>query len=278
MNNKKDVKFSIDNLTIVANFKGTDIYYMFYSMFVKNSDNNDSVTMRTKNDFFDNSFMIKEKVFVQIDKLSNKIRIEFNPNKINKDIVLDINFMLKFLTDIHFTRIDLAIDLFNYNIQDYNIIDIGNRKKAYFYSRSNQLETFYSGSNKSSKYIRIYNKAREQKIDDMDWWRFELQLRDVYIDKYLNNFDNFYKDIFVFKYDCIDKLNIDEIAMLDYLLHDISRLDKLSKNTKTKYKKYIRELELLSIDFFDDVLSLTLDRVANYLQSINKYLTLPFNL
>lgn len=275
--NKKDVKFSIDNLTIVASFKSTDIYYLFYSMFVKNSENNDSVTMRTKNDFFDNSFMIKEKVFVQIDKLSNKIRLEFNPNKITNDIVNDINFMLKFLDDVHFTRIDLAIDLFNYNIQDYNIIDIGNRKKAYFYSRTNELETFYSGSNKSSKYIRIYNKAREQKLD-MDWWRFELQLRDVYIDKYLNNFDNFYKDIFVFKYDCIDKLNIDEIAMLDYLLHDISRLDKLSKNTRTKYKKYIRELELLSIDFFDDVLSISLDSVTKYLQSISKNLILPYSL
>ncbi len=272
---EKYINFSIDNLTIVANFKRNDLFYLFVRKYVTNSENNDTISKDSKNDFFEFSFMIKEKIFCQIDRISNKVRLEFNPNKIDNDIIEEINFILSNLINVHFTRLDLAIDLYNYKLEDYTIIDIGNRKKAYFYSRTNSLETFYSGSNKSSKYIRIYNKAKEQKIDNLDWWRFELQLRDVYIEKYQNGLDTFYKDIFVFKYSCIDNLPIETIAMIEYLLHDITRLDKLSKNAKTKYKKYIRELELRSIDFFDDVLSLTEERVNNYLQYICERLSLP---
>ena len=38
-------------------------------------------------------------------------------------------------------------------------------------------ETLYIGSKKSDAYVRIYNKGLEQKVD-MDWVRWEIQLRD----------------------------------------------------------------------------------------------------
>lgn len=218
----------------------------------------------------DSNNNIIENVDNSFDLDSLKMRFDFNPNKITEDGKKFFNFLISFITDIHYTRLDLAIDLFNYDISSYNIIDIGSRKNAYFYDRVGKLETFYSGSMKSNKYIRIYNKAVEQKLDkNIDWWRFEIQLRDVYIDKYLNELIEFYKDILVFKYNSVDYYSFEENAILDYLLHDISRFEKLSKNQKTKYRKIIRSLELSSLDFFDTILSLTNKKIYDFLNFIS---------
>ena len=268
------LQFSIDNLSLVGEFsKGRDYYKMLVGHY-HNSDNCNIV--RTKNEFFNFSFMINSQLFVQLDGDSNKCRLEFNPNKITLDTKKEIGFILSFLKNIHYTRLDLAIDLFNYNISDYKIVDIGCRKKAYFYGRDNKLQTMYSGSNKSSKYIRIYNKALEQKIEDLDWWRFELQLRDVYIDKYLNDMVEFFDNIFIFKYNSIDKYDMQENAMIEYLLADISRLNDFARReTKQKYKRIIRSLEVESLDFFSDIINVATQKVSNYLNYICDNKSMP---
>ena len=56
--------------------------------------------------------------------------------------------------------------------------------------------------------------------------------------------------------------------MIEYLLHDITRLNSLSKNQKTKYKKIIKDLEVKSIDFLDDVVGLATSKVRSYLDYI----------
>lgn len=270
---EKQVNFSIDNLTIVGNLSMPELYE-FVLKFSGVCDSSQLIIDGRK--MFETSFKIEDLGFIQIDRATLKTRIEFNPNKITlkgKEILNKILLLLD-KDSIHFTRLDLAIDLYNYKISDYNIIDIGTRKKAYFYSKTNKLETMYSGSNKSSKYIRIYNKAIEQKLENLDWWRFEIQLRDVYIDKYLNEFINFYDDIFIFKYSSIERYSIDTNAMLEFILRDITRLNLLSKNQKTRYKKIIRELKVESIDFLDDVIGLTIDKVRNYLSYLCTELSL----
>lgn len=268
------LQFSIDNLSLVGEFsKGRDYYKMLVGHY-HNSDNSNIV--RTKNEFFNFSFMVNSQLFVQLDGDSNKCRLEFNPNKITLDTKKEIGFILSFLKNIHYTRLDLAIDLFNYNISDYKIVDIGCRKKAYFYGRDNKLQTMYSGSNKSSKYIRIYNKALEQKIEDLDWWRFELQLRDVYIDKYLNDMVEFFENIFIFKYNSIDKYDMQENAMIEYLLADISRINDFARReTKQKYKRIIRSLEVESLDFFSDIINVATQKVSNYLNYICDNKSMP---
>lgn len=218
---------------------------------------------------FEFSYNIDGLGYIQIDRVDKKIRVDFNPNKISLDGRNLLNFLLSFTKEIHYSRLDLAIDLFNYEICSYNIIDIGNRKSAYFYDRVGKLETMYSGSMKSNKYIRIYNKAVEQKLKRVDWWRFEIQLRDVYIDKYLNEISDFYKDILVYQYNSVKKYSTEENAMIEFLLRDTSRFNLLSKNSRSKYKKIMRELELSSIDFFDSMLNLATDKVIDYLNYIS---------
>ena len=263
----KYLNFSIDNLTIVGELNFPEFFNMFLNAAgVRDASN----VINDCRNIFQYSFKNDDLGYIQVDKDTLKVRIEFNPNKLGLQGKATLNTLLIFLKkdSIHFTRIDLAIDLFNYKISEYNIVDIGTRKKAYFYSKTNKLETFYSGSNKSSKYIRIYNKAVEQKLPNLDWWRFEIQLRDVYIDKYLNELVRFYDDILIYKYSSIERYSIETNAMIEYLLHDITRLNSLSKNQKTKYKKIIKDLEVKSIDFLDDVVGLATSKVRSYLDYI----------
>lgn len=265
---EKKLTFSIDRLTIIGSFIHNTSFYQYYD-YLNNIDEEFCYEVKNNDSsIFMFSYTIEGLGFVQIDKPTSKIRIDFNPNKISLFGKSILNDLLSCIKNIHYSRLDLAIDLYNYNISNYNIIDIGNRKSAYYYDQKGRLETIYSGSSKSNKYIRIYNKAVEQKLA-IDWWRFEVQLRDIYIDKYLTEITDFYNDILVYKYNVIDKYTLEENAMLEYLLHDIKRLNLLSKNSKTKYRKIIRELELTSLDFFDSILNLASDKVINYLNYIS---------
>ena len=81
----------------------------------------------------------------------------------------------------------------------------------------------------------------------------------------------------MFKYSTFDKYSIEENAMIEFLLRDISRLDLLSKNSKAKYKKIIRSLELSSIDFLDDIVAITSDRVVAWLNYISNFMLYPEN-
>ncbi len=268
----KKIVFSIDRLTIVSDFKYRDLFFQLSQYIEKNELYNECKNLST---FFSKSYDVPGLGFLQLDSKTMKFRLDFNPNNITLLGKKEFNYILCYLNDIHFTRLDLAIDLFNYNIKDYNIIDIGNRKSSYFYDRTGKLETIYSGSMKSDKYIRIYNKAVEQKMKNVDWWRFEIQLRDVWIDKYFTELTDFYRDILVFQYNCVSNYSIEENAMIEYLLHDISRIEKLGKNSRIKYRRIIRSLECSSLDFFDNIITLTSEKVIDYLNYISSYKMYP---
>ena len=273
MKKEKNLNFSIDRLTIIGDLLNENAFVSIYYDFKHIEEV--YLCCHADSSMFECSYNIEGLGYVQIDNPTKKIRIDFNPNKITLRGKHILNYLLQKTKNIHYSRLDLAIDLFNYNISEYNIIDIGNRKSAFFYDRVGKLETIYSGSMKSNKYIRIYNKAVEQKLKNMDWWRFEIQLRDVYIDKYLSEITDFYKDILVYKYSSVEQYSIEENAMIEYLLHDISRINKLSKNSRSKYKKIIRSLEITSLDFFDSMLNLASEKVLNYLNYLSDYALYP---
>lgn len=273
MEKDKDVRFSIDKLTILGKLKKKEYYYLLldYSKY-----NIDFKIKYIDNDFFSDSFIITDLGFMQIDCVTLKFRLEFNPNKLTDSSSKLLDKLLYYVTDYHFSRIDLAIDLFNYNLYDYKIVDLGRRKKAYYYDSIGKLETCYFGSLASNKFIRIYNKAVEQKIKDkdLDWWRIELQLRDDYIDTYLTGVKDFLKDIIIFKYVSTENYDVYDKAVLEYILFDIHRLSEFSKNTRTKYKKIINNLELESLDFVNSFMQCSYEKVIDYLKHLcpNVYL------
>lgn len=83
----------------------------------------------------------------------------------------------------HIARIDIARDLedgsipfkrlWRYAINGMYIC----RSKCLPDMRCQRTEIIYFGSEKSDRFLRIYNKALEQGIPDTDWLRFEFQLR-----------------------------------------------------------------------------------------------------
>lgn len=263
---EKKVEFSIDKLTILGRLKRKEYYYeildqsreSFVPFFEKNIDSC----------FYSKSFKVQDLGFLQIDSATLNFRLEFNPNKLTELSNLLLNILLSYVTDYHFSRIDLAIDLYNYDLYNYNIVDLIPRKKAFYYDRVGRLETCYFGSMSSNKFIRIYNKAVEQKEPNKDWWRVELQLRDDYIDVYLDGLKDFLDGVYIFKYVSLDSYDVNEKAMIEYLLKDISRLSGLSKNGRTKYRKILKELKIESLTFINSLMQCSFEYVSSYLNKL----------
>lgn len=265
--------FSIDKLTVLGTLKCKEYYFNLIDFAYTYPIPFFEKVIDTQ--FFTKSWRITDFGFLQIDITTLKFRLEFNPNKITSQLQKKLlNTLLSYIKDVHFSRIDLAIDLYNYNLYDYNIVDLNPRKKAYYYDRAGKLETCYFGSMSSNKFIRIYNKAVEQKVkdknfdSDVDWWRVELQLRDTYIDTYLTGFKDFLDGILIFKYYSVENLSFTDKACLDYILKDISRLGLLSKNARTRYKRFINELKLESLGFINDLMQHSYVYTLSYLKTL----------
>lgn len=109
------------------------------------------------------------------NKRFRDIVIEYNPNKIvlSKFRVIDcIMPISEYKTEI--MSIDVAIDLFGYSMND---LIIYKRHGNEFFSKigHSQIETHYLGAFGESGHIKVYDKAKEQKvIDDEKWTRYEI--------------------------------------------------------------------------------------------------------
>lgn len=108
-------------------------------------------------------------------------------------------FKLKDLEKINITRLDIALDT-SFNILDKVESSIRN---GLYVSKSRTIklfekvqedktvetETIYVGSRQSNFLIRFYNKAKEQKKDNLDWWRVELEIKKEYVKRVLKEFE-----------------------------------------------------------------------------------------
>ncbi len=261
---EKSFNLSIDKLCVLGKLQNES----YFDMLLYYCQTNERfIPKYITTQFYTCSFILKDIGFLQFDRPTKNIRFEFNPNNVlSLEDKQYVNYILNLMYSIHFSRLDVALDLFNYDLYNYNIIDLNRRKSAYYYDESKKIETIYLGSMGSNKFIRIYNKAKEQKQKDKDWWRIELQLRDNHIINYLSGDKDFLDNVYIFKYKSLEKYNVNEKSMIEYLLFDISRINELQKNTKTKYKKIIKDLKMESLDFVNDLMQCYNLNVLNYLQ------------
>ena len=198
---------------------------------------------------------LQEKVYIEYDKVKadtwdrRNMRVEFNPNKLTHEEMLWLKQnIIDYMEDDGFTRLDLAFD-FEDDLSDYYAMTDKSVKKTIFYGRNGKPETKYFGVRDSDKFIRIYNKKQERK-DNADievvsehLWRVEIELKRDMVD-YWNDCFN---DLHILKpaWTTLEKIN--EQAMVYTLLHEESMWGKLSKNTKTKFKKLIREISPIDL-------------------------------
>lgn len=214
---------------------------------------------------------LNEKVYIEHDRLKadawnrRNFRIEFNPNNLSDDELFWIKENLSsVLENVGFTRLDLAFD-FEEDLSDYFVMGDNALKKTVFYGRDGKAETKYFGVKDSDRFIRIYNKKQERKdnadieIDLENYWRFEIELKSKRVDEWKDCF----KDMHVLKPDWTTVENLNEQAMIYLLLHEENKWGQLSRNTKYKYRKMIKEISPIDLT---DLMSECLKKEVSRLQ------------
>lgn len=239
------MKISIDRLTLCGNAKGSLEVFYENNEYIKNRGfakypYRDFIT------FLDGSILqIAELNVVRSGKVK-QLRYEFNPNnKTYEKVHLSV---LKMLKDAHCTRIDIAFDVFDVDMSNWKWIDQKGRPSNIWYDGKCKRETVYIGGKDSDLRLRIYDKAKEQKEKDREWWRVEVQLRGELAENYrlmsrkgnvnINPFD----DVTPVLDGDFPELDIKKRAMVKYLLAYPSGFAELSTATRSQYRKIIAGL------------------------------------
>lgn len=180
----------------------------------------------------------------------NKIRLDFNPRKLGAMHDFNLkNFIRKLFIKPHFSRADVAVDIFNLPddyVNQYKIIDATSTKV--FYDRAGNMETTYWGSSASERQVRLYNKFIEQahKKQYIDkkvntWWRLEVQLRrskaEDWNEVVRETLDSFCSTHFI-----PNDIKATDQIMLTGLMNDYSLWGKLARNTKYKYRDMMKKI------------------------------------
>ena len=236
-----DTKVSIDKITILG-----DMSDKFETIINNNRYGFIEGSGLAKHPY-DRNFYMADGSLLQYTKTSGMkaLRYEFNPNKINDDkekihsrSVAECIATMKYPK---LSRVDIAIDLFDINIADYEI-NHESVKTNIWRDRSKRLETLYIGAPNSDIRFRIYNKAKEREMDDNRlWWRIEVQLRDEFATLPLIGFNPFEKIL-------ISKSSIQQIedirirSMLYYLEQFPEEWTNVSHRSKIRYKKILNTL------------------------------------
>ena len=176
-------------------------------------------------------------------------RLDFNPNKLSDEEKFEMNRAINLLNDVHFTRLDLAFDVFNNELgMKYRIYrpSVSQREYGVYTAQwTKAVETIYYGSNSSEQQIRQYNKLVEQTKKKMPlpdgvehWMRLELQLRGRKPKEWVDRAKDMLSDFRLPNYDNIKSIN-DKMALhsleiglvdwSDFAKEKRARLRKLQK-------------------------------------------------
>ena len=176
-------------------------------------------------------------------------RLDFNPNKLTDEEKLEMKRAIDLLVDVHFTRLDLAFDVFNNELgMKYRIYrpNVSQREYGVYTAQwTKAVETIYYGSNSSDQQIRQYNKLVEQTKKNMPlpdgvehWMRLELQLRGRKPAEWVDCAKSMLADFRLPNYDNIKSVN-DKLALAgldsqfvdwsDFAKEKRARLRKLQK-------------------------------------------------
>jgi len=167
------------------------------------------------------------------------LRVDYNPQKYD---LHDVIGLARFLGNPwNITRVDVAID-YPADLAGVIISHDTLLKSSRITGADGRLETMYLGSRQSGRFIRVYDKAREQKIDGT-WWRVEAEHR-------CGGQDPLPVDLF-------DGLRVgllpagltwNQRQILRSLQADPAALRSAPKRTRARYRAHLREIESLDPD------------------------------
>lgn len=245
-----DPKLSFDAMTIVGNLSKSNAHKLSEFMSIEPQIRLWDI-LQTKF----KAKALQEKVYIEYDKVKadtwdrRNMRVEFNPNKLTHEEMLWLKQnIIDYMEDDGFTRLDLAFD-FEDDLSDYYAMTDKAVKKTIFYGRNGKPETKYFGVRDSDRFIRIYNKKQERK-DNADieivseyLWRVEIELKRDMVD-YWNDCFN---DLHILKPDWKSIERTSDRAIVFMLLNDEEEWGKLHRNSRTKYKKLIKEISPIDL-------------------------------
>lgn len=190
-------------------------------------------------------------------------RLDFNPNKLSDEEKLEMKRAIDLLTDVHFTRLDLAFDVFNNELgMKYRIYrpNVSQREYGVYTAQwTKAVETIYYGSNSSEQQIRQYNKLVEQTKKNMPlpdgvehWMRLELQLRGRKPTEWVERAKGMLDDFRLPNYDRIKNKN-DRMALFALEKGLLDWSDFSDKNKKARLRKLQKEQydDILARELFD---------------------------
>lgn len=192
---------------------------------------------------------IMEEVYCRfnMDGPSKDIRnfkLEFNPNNTPKEFYLYYaGVIAPCLTDIGFSRLDLAIDTTE-ALEEYYLTTVNPTKSTVYLSRAGELETKYLGTRKGANFIRIYDKKKElkdkdkQAIPESTLWRIEFEMKGPQVaDTWTTCADGLliHKLVFPESVDGIWQLACESVA------NNPEGLKRLTKYQRQKCRKILKE-------------------------------------
>jgi len=177
-------------------------------------------------------------------------RLDFNPNKLSDEETSEMIRAINLLTEPHFTRLDVAFDVFNdptsmkYRVYRQNVSErvFGVYKGQW----EKDVQTLYYGSVRSEIQIRQYNKLVERRkkqepvpADVEHWMRLELQLIGKKPSEWVQRAKDMLADFRLPNYENIENVN-DKIALFA-LDNDVVDWSSFAKEKKARLRKLQHE-------------------------------------
>jgi len=176
-------------------------------------------------------------------------RLDFNPNHISEFERLEIAKVIQKLENPHFSRLDIAFDVFNdpqamnYRVYRWNVKEM---MIETYKGRQKRVETIYWGSRASREQIRLYDKYVEQTAKQKeipagvtDWARLELQLRGKRPEDWLEATEKMLEQFKVSDFNKVDDYKIRSVLIALDL--GLVNWDEMGKEARAKYRKMIND-------------------------------------
>src|SRR5699024_8296064 len=271
----EEIAVSFDRITVVGAFIPEREKWV-----KKHLETNNQIDLRdTGYDRF-KCHALKNKVYVEYNRKQaqamgrSEIRVEFNPNELSEEEKQFIQFIfLDNMRNKDNSRIDLAFDV-PADLQTYFIMSDKGVKKTIFYGRDDKPETKYFGVRDSERYIRIYNKkkqlrdVKEEEIEHDHLWRIEFELKR----SMTNKWDKCFDDLHILQPDYLAVENFEERAKIYYLMNEQSAWGEISKNTKTRYRKKMKELS--AVNMSDDLRKVLSEKHEELSEELKQYIAI----
>lgn len=271
-----DVGISIDNLTVCGN-AFSDIESYFAEELAVDRRSFAKYPYRDMIHHLDGSVLqIGEINAVRSGKIK-ELRYEFNPNR--KTYEKLHTKVLRMMKDAHFTRVDVAFDIYDVDMSNWKWVDSQSRPFSIYHGGDGKVQTWYVGGKDSEIRIRIYNKALEQGIKNKTWWRVEVQLRRnaaLIFTAYKGQIGiNPFEHVTPVLDGEFLEIDIKKRALLKYLINNPAGFSELSRPSRIEYKKMLRLVASWeTIDFY----KLWEEKIPEVQSEIQSWLNYPMKL